>query len=120
MAYQELKIWAKGEVIDPVKGNPQLSPTREEEWLQGWGRLHGVSTQRLNTMFRTITEYSPPTDYCAYPHLATKTIPDTAIHANGQAITAADQPALFEAFGSNLPDMTADNLTGFIWVFRNH
>ncbi|CAH9012960.1 conserved hypothetical protein [Vibrio phage 501E54-1] len=119
MAYQELKIWSSTEMQDPVKGNSQINEILEEKWIQGWGRLHGVSAQDLNTLFRIITEYSPPTDYCAYPHPANVTVPSTAIES-GSSITAEDQPELFKVFGNTLPDMSASNLPNFIWVFRNH
>ena len=119
MAYQELKIFSSQEVSDPVKGNPQLNEIKDEKWIQGWGREHGVTSQDLNTLFRIISEYSPPTDYCAYPHPTSVTIPDTAIE-NGSAITEEGQPELFKVFGNTLPNMSADNLTGFVWVFRKH
>ena len=120
MSDQDLKIWALEEVADPEKGNTQRKIIQEESWIQGWGRKNGVTNQQLNTLFNLLTHYSPPTDFCAYPHPVGESIPVTAIHANGQPLSETLQPVLFSVFGNNIPDLSSDNLTGFIWVFRNH
>ena len=122
MADQILKVWAKEIVPDPVKGNAQRRPIRDEEWLQGWGRLHGASNQQLNTLFNLLTHHAAPSDICAYPFPDTVTITeeDAILEMNGQLITEIDQPVLYATYGANLPDMASDNLTGFVWVVRNH
>lgn len=120
MAEQEIQIFAKQVVLDPVKGSPQRRPLRDEEWLQGWARLQGVTNQQLNMLFNLLTHYAPPSDICPYPFPQGATIPTEALVMDGQAITQQDQPILYAAYGSSLPDMTADNLTGFLWVVRNH
>lgn len=120
MPSQELEVWAKQDVPDPVKGNSQKREIRDEEWLQGWGRLSGITAQQLNTLFNLVTQYTPPSDICPYPFPNGVAIPDQALVMNGQTITQQDQPELYAAYGATLPDMTADNLTGFVWVVRNH
>ncbi len=120
MADQELKEWCKDSVPDPVKGNSQKRPLTDEEFLQGWGRLSGISPQQLNSLFNLITQHSPPTDTCPFPHLASKPIPSTALHMNGQAITSSTSPELHAFYGNTLTDMSASNLAGFIWIVRNH
>lgn len=120
MADQELEIYASETIIDDVKGNAQKRPIQPEEWLQGILRLGGITNQHWNTLMNLLTHYSPPADTCPYPHKDGVPIPDVALHMNGQAITQAEYPELFKTYGANLPDMTADNLTGFIWVVRKH
>lgn len=120
MADQNLKIWALNTVLDGVKGNAQKRLIQAEEWLQGWGRLNGVTNQHLNSLFNMITHYAAPIDTCPYPYKDTAIIPDEALHMNGQTISQTDQPELFKVYGNTLTDMTADNLTGHIWIVRNH
>lgn len=120
MAEQELKIWALEDTQDPVKGNDQKRTIREEEWLQGLGRLHGFTAQQINTMFNLLTHFSPPADLCVFLHPAGGVLPSTALRMNGQSITLEDQPILYNAYGPNLPDMTAEDLAEFYWVVRNH
>ncbi|AUR89090.1 hypothetical protein NVP1121O_062 [Vibrio phage 1.121.O._10N.286.46.C4] len=120
MADQELKVWAKDLVSDPVKGNGQKRPIEEEEWLQGWGRLSGVTAQQLNTIFNLLTKYAAPSDICPYPFPDDVPLPSNVLHMNGQALVVSQSPTLYGAYGTNLKDMTADNLDGFIWVVRNH
>ena len=120
MATQEIDIWADTIVLDPIKGNPQRRDIRDEEWLQGWLRMSGVSPQQLNSLFNLLTHYSPPSDICPYPFPSTGTTTDKMKVMNGQGITQEESPFLFEEYGATLPDMTSDNLTGFVWVVRNH
>lgn len=120
MADQDIKVWAMETVQDPVKGNLQRRKIQEEEWLQGWGRLNGVTNQQLNQLLFLLTSYAAPSDICPYPYPSTAAIKDTMLHMNGQTITASEAPNIFAAYGANLPDMTPDNLSGFIWVVRKH
>ena len=120
MADQDLRVYALDEIADPLKGNPQKRTIRGEEFVAGLARDEGITAQLWNTMMNLVTHYSPPSDICPYPFPNTGTITDVILHMNGQAITEEDQPVLFEQYGGNLPDMSADNLTGMIWVVRNH
>lgn len=120
MANQDLEVWAKNLVQDPISQAQQRRPITLEEFLEGWGRLGGVSTQQLNQLFYLITSSSPPSDISPYPYPSTQPIKDNMLHMNGQSITQQDTPELFDVYGSTLPDMTSDNLTGFIWVVRKH
>ena len=118
MALQTLKVWAKSLVPDSVKGNEQIREIRDEEWLQGWGRLAGVTNQQLNSLFRLITQHSAPADVCAYLYPDSAPITDVMLKLDGQSITSASHPVLFETYGGNLPDLTSEQVTGFIWVVR--
>ncbi len=120
MAFQEIQVWAKNIVNDAVKANAQRRPLRDEEWLQGWGRLMGCSAQHLNSLFHLLTVHAAPSDICPYPYPSTATVPVQALVMDGQAITQAAYPELFAVYGANLPDMTADNLTGMVWIVRKH
>lgn len=120
MSKQQLKVFASELTQDPVKGNNQRRDIQEEEWLQGWGRLQGVTAQQLNQLFFLLTSSSAPSNICPYPYPDTLPIEDTMLHMNGQAISVTDAPTLFEKYGDTLPDMRTDNLTGFIWVVRKH
>lgn len=120
MADQELKVYAKQIVLDPVKGNPQRRDILDEEWEQGIQRLGGISCQIFNTLMNLITHHSPPSDICPYPFPSSVTIPDVALVMNGQTITETESPYLYAAYGATLPDMTSENLTGFVWCVRNH
>ena len=121
MATQEIDIWADTIVLDPIKGNPQRRDIRDEEWLQGWLRMSGVSPQQLNSLFNLLTHYSPPSDICPYPYPDSKPLGDKILKMDGvTTITQEGSPVLYEEYGATLPDMTADNLTGFVWVVRNH
>jgi len=120
MADQDLELWAKETFLDPVKGNPQKRTIRDEEWLQGLGRLSGISNQIFNTLMNLVTHYSAPSDICPYPYPVTSVLTSNMLQMDGQAITEIDQPELYAHYGATLPDMTADNLTGFVWVVRNH
>ena len=120
MSNQQLKVFASELTQDPVKGNNQRREIQEEEWLQGWGRLHGVTAQQLNQLFYLLTNHAAPSNICPFPYPDTLPVEDNMLHMNGQAISVTDTPTLFSTYGNNLPDMTADNLTGFIWVVRKH
>lgn len=120
MADQNLKIWALNTVLDGVKGNAQKRLIQAEEWLQGIGRLQGVTNQIFNSTLNLLTHYAAPADTCPYPYSASAPIPDEALHMNGQTISQTEQPELFKVYGNTLPDMTADNLIGHIWLVRNH
>jgi hypothetical protein len=120
MADQLLKVWAKNTVLDPVKQNAQRREIREEEWLQGLGRLFGFTAQHVNTLFNLLSHHSAPSDICPYVFPSGGVLTSEMLHMNGQTITEADQPYLFAEYGATLTDMTADNLTGFIWIVRNH
>ncbi len=120
MAIQEIQVWAKNVVLDSIKNNAQRREIKAEEWLQGWGRLHSATAQHLNSLMHLLTHHAPPSDVCPYPYPSTATIPSQALQMDGQAITQAVSPQLFETYGGTLPDMTADNLTGMVWIVRNH
>lgn len=118
MAIQQLKVWAKQIVPDSVKGNNQVREIRDEEWLQGWGRLLSPTIQQLNSLFRLITQHTSPTDIAPYLYPNTKTIQSNMLEMNGQSITEEETPVLFDTYSTNLPDMTLDYPTGFIYVVR--
>ncbi len=120
MANQELQVWSKNLVQDPISNSQQRRPITDEEFLEGWGRLFGVSAQQMNQMFYLLSSYAPPSDICPYPYPSSKALTTEMLHMNGQSINSTDTPELFNAYGAALPDMTADNLTGFVWVVRKH
>lgn len=118
MALQQLKVWAKQAVPDSVKGNIQFREIRDEEWLQGWGRLLSPTIQQLNSLFRLLTQHSSPSDISPYLYPASGFLYSTMLQMDGQAITEAETPVLFAIYGTNLPDMTADAPTGFVYIVR--
>lgn len=122
MANQELKIWANTPDIDGVAGNTQRRDLTEEEFIDGWKRLAGVSYQQLNQILYLLTNYSSPSEITPYLFYTGggATLPSTALTMNGQSITSASNPILYEHYGSTLPDMTDDAPTGFVYVVRNH
>lgn len=120
MADYPLKIWATQDVVDGVIGNVQKRAIKDEEWRQGIPRLGGITNQQFNTLMYLLSSYSPPSDICPYPYPASKAIPAEALQMNGQSITQAEYPVLVGHYGTTLPDMTADNLTGFVWIVRKH
>lgn len=118
MALQQLKVWAKQAVPDPVKGNIQFKEIRDEEWLQGWGRLLSPTIQQLNSLFRLLSQHASPSDVSPYLYPNTKTIQSNMLQMNGQAITEEETPVLFDTYGANLLDMSTDEPTGFVYVVR--
>ena len=82
-ALQTLKIWCKDIIPDSVKGNTQVKQIRDEEWLQGWGRLSGVTTQQLNSLFRLLTQHSSPTDIAPYLIPVSETITTEMLKMDG-------------------------------------
>ncbi|AUR94312.1 hypothetical protein NVP1193O_181 [Vibrio phage 1.193.O._10N.286.52.C6] len=120
MADQEIKVWAQESVQDPVKGNLQRRLIKEEEWLQGWGRLNGITNQQLNQLLYLVTSYSAPADTCPYLHKNTQPIPQEALEMNGQTVSVNTSPVLFNFYGSNLDDLTTAAPTGYTYIVRNH
>ena len=120
MAEQDLKIWAKDLVSDPVKGNNQKRLIEEEEWTQGWGRLSGVTAQQLNSLFNLLSSYAAPSDICPYPYPDNLPLTEGMLQMNGQDVDPEASPHLFAAYAGTLPDMSSDNLNGFVWVVREH
>ena len=118
MALQQLKVWAKQAIPDSVKGNLQFKVLRDEEWLQGFGRLFGPSTQQLNSLFRLLTQYSSPSDICPYLYPDTAFIYSTMLLMDGQTITEEEAPVLFETYGSTLPDLVNEAPPGFVYIIR--
>lgn len=118
MALQILKVWASNIIPDSVKGNNQAREIKDEEWFQGWGRLAGVSAQQVNSLFRLITQHSAPSDICPYLYPSSSFIYSNTLEMNGQVITEEETPVLFATYGSNLPDITSEAPTGFIYVIR--
>lgn len=119
MILQTLKVWAKELVPDPVKGNYQVRSIRDDEWIQGTGRLVFFTNQIMNSLLRLLTQHSAPEAICPYL-VPTSTVLNTeTLQMNGQLITAGDQPVLHAVYGDNLPDMDSAAPTGFIYVVRN-
>lgn len=119
---QELKIWANTLGTDGVAGNTQRRDLTEEEFIDGWKRLSGVSYQQLNQLFFLLTGYSSPSEVAPYLFYTDggATLPSTALTMNGQSISSSSNPILYEHYGSTLPDMTEDAPTGFVYIVRNH
>ena len=121
MANQELKVWANTLDIDGVAGNAQRRDLTEEEFIDGWKRLAGVSYQQLNQLFYLLTSYSSPSDTSPYLHYTVDNpIPTEALEVNGQAIAEATSPNLFNVYGANLPDLRSAAPTNFTYIVRNH
>ena len=121
MANQELKIWANTLGIDGVAGNAQRRPLNEEEFIDGWKRLAGISYQQLNQLFYLLSSYASPIDTTPYLHYTIgNPTPSTALELNGQSITSVETPNLFSYYGSTLPDLTANATAGFTYLVRKH
>lgn len=120
MANQELKIWSEDVKNDPIAGNQQRRLITDEEFLDGWLRLTGVSYQQLNQLFYLLTNYAAPVDTAPYLHFSSISVPDSALEMNGQAITEVDNPILYTYYGGTLPDITASAPAGFTYIVRNH
>ena len=116
MALQTLKVWAKEAIPDAVKGNTQFRELRDEEWLQGWGRLFTPTVQQLNSLFRLITQHSSPSDISPYLYPSNATVLGNMLVMDGQAIDEATTPILYQTYGGNLNDMSASAPTGFVYV----
>ena len=121
MANQELKIWANTLDIDGVAGNAQRRDLIEEEFIDGWKRLAGVSYQQLNQLFYLLTSSSAPIDTAPYLHYTVgNPVPSVALEMNGQTITEAANPILFGYYGGTLPDLRSEAPTNFTYLVRNH
>ena len=119
MALQSLKVWAKELTADPVKGNTQVRTIRDDEWVQGIGRLNNFTAQIMNSVLRLLTQHSSPVDVAVYLVSDSLVLDDQTLAMDGQAITAAEQPALHALYGDNLDDMSSLAPTGHIYVVRN-
>lgn len=118
---QELKIWSNTLDIDGVAGNTQRRDLTEEEFIDGWKRLAGVSYQQLNQLFFLLTSSSSPIDTTPYLHYTVgTTIPSNALEMNGQTLSAAGNPVLFGYYGGTLPDLRSEAPTNFTYIVRNH
>lgn len=120
MSDQDLKVWSSNLIQDAVAKNYQRRVLSDEEFLEGWGRQFGVSAQQVNQLFYLLTSYAAPSDICPHPYPDTAPVTEIMLHMNGQTITEQDAPEVFKQYGATLPDMTANNLAGFIWVVRKH
>lgn len=118
MALQLLKVWANNILADSLEGNNQVRSIRDEEWVQGWGRNSGVSSQQLNSLFRLLTQHSAPSDICPYLYPDTELVQSNALELNGQTITQAVTPVLYDIYGTTLPDIASTAPTGFTWIVR--
>ncbi|BAV80955.1 hypothetical protein [Vibrio phage RYC] len=121
MTDQVLKVWAATEYEDQVAMNTQRRPLEDEEFDQGWLRNDGASAQQWNQLFYLLTSASAPS-YVS-PVLYPTSLPidgSVAKEMNGQGLVESESPTLFEAYGSNLPDLRGSAPTGFTYVVRNH
>lgn len=121
MANQDLEVWSSQLAADAVAGNQQRRPLTEEEFIEGWKRLFGVSNQQLNQLFYLLSSYAAPIDTAPYLHYTVGTsIPSVALEMNGQTINSTDTPELFAYYGSTLPDLTTTAPTNFTYLVRKH
>jgi len=115
---QDLKIWASEINIDGVTGIEQRRDLNGEEFRDGILNLVTFTAQQYNSLMYLLTINSAPSPICPYQFPTSESIPDIALEMDGQAILSADFPNLFEVYGANLPDITAEAATGFTFIVR--
>lgn len=120
MAYQDLPIWSRELVADPVTEDVQRRDLLDEEMLHGFLRQMSVSTQQFNSLMFLITASTAPSPFCIFPWDSTKPVPNTALEMNGQVLTAVDTPELYNFYGATLPDYTGVAPTGLTYIVRKH
>ena len=103
---QELQVWAKQEVVDPVSEKPQRRDLVDEEFLQGLLRQDTFSGQQYNSVLYLLTSYSKVNPFSPDVILDSKPTPDVAVEwIVGGAISSTETPQLFEHYGSTFPPL---------------
>lgn len=121
MTIQELKVWAENPIQDGVAKNYQRRDLRDEEFMEGWARLAGLTYQEINQLFYLLSSYSSPLSVAPYQHyIASNAVPSTALEMNGQTISVNDVPELYAYYGATLPDRTGELPTGWTYIVRKH
>ncbi len=119
MAIQNLEVWARELVNDPVAGNHQRRSITEEEFLNGWGRGAGVSDQQMNQLMYLLSAYASPYPFLPVPYPSASTTPATCIdYVAGGSISETDTPQLYEFYGSTFPAVPYTLTAGWKFIIR--